>query len=44
MMQRKDWVFELEKDMKKLENRFDKLFTRWQKHLHKKKRATNKET
>ena len=35
-MQRQNWVFEFRKYIEKLENRYDRFFTRCQKHLKKK--------
>lgn len=36
MIQRQNWVFEFRKYIEKLENRYDRFFTRCQKHLKKK--------
>ena len=37
-MERENWVFEFEQDIENLENRHDKLFTKWQKTLSNKQR------
>ena len=37
-MERKDWVFEFEKGIKKIKNSYDKLFIRWQETFVEEKR------